>query len=109
MLQTDARDSMLTFLSSLPIFVLHIPDIEANKIFDSSYQLYDAAVLSRGFPQHALCPYIDSENNHKRYFIKISFINKGMDFIDLTSIFRDNSVVLSIPTYFRITETIIIC
>ena len=51
---------------------------------------------------------MDSEINHKRCFIKISFINKGMDFINLSSIFRDNSVS-SIPTYFQNTGTPIIC
>ena len=44
--------------------------------------------------------------NHIRHFIKISFINKGIDFIDLPSIFRDNTVESSIPNYF---EPPIIC
>ena len=52
---------------------------------------------------------MDSEFNHKRCFIKISFINKGMDFINLSSIFRDNSVISSIPTYFQNTGTPVIC
>ena len=39
--------------------------------------------------------------NHIRHFIKIPFINKGMDFIDLPSIFRDKSVQSSIPNYFK--------
>ena len=29
------------------------------------------------------------EVNHKRHFIKIPFISKGMEFIDLHSIFKD--------------------
>ena len=32
-----------------------------------------------------------------------------MDFIDLPSVFQDNSVVSSIPPYLRNTETPIIC
>ena len=47
--------------------------------------------------QHALRPFIDSEINHKRHFIKIPFINKGIEFIDLPSIFKDRSVTSSIP------------
>ena len=90
-------------------FLLCILDIKANKFCDSSNQLYDAALLNRGFTQHALRLYIDSEINHTRYFIKISCINKRMDFIDMPSIFRDNSVISSIPTYFRNTEIPIIC
>ena len=80
---------MLAFLRSLSISVLRILDTEANKFYDISNQLYDAALLIRGYTQHALCPYIDSEINHKRHYIKVSFMNGGMDFIDLSSIFRD--------------------
>ena len=47
--------------------------------------------------------------NYKRHFIKIPFINKGMEFIDLHSIFKDNSVNSSIPNYFNNSETPIIC
>ena len=59
--------------------------------------------------QHFLSPYIDSEVNHKRHFIKIPFINKCIEFIDLHSIFKDNSVISSIPNYFNNSETPIIC
>ena len=45
----------------------------------------------------ALRPFIDSEINHKRHFIKIPFINKGIEFIDLPSIFKDRSVTSSEP------------
>ena len=100
---------MLAFQSSLPISVLRILDTEANKFYDRSNQLYDAVLLTRGYTQHALRPYIDSEINHKRHYIKVSFINRGLDFIDLPSIFRDSSVISSIPTYFQNSETPIIC
>ena len=39
----------------------------------------------------------------------IPFINKGIEFIDLHSIFKDNSVISSIPNYFNNSETPIIC
>ena len=48
-------------------------------------------------------------SNHIRSFIKIPFINKGIDFIDLPSIFQDKSVIQSIPTYFQNSEPPIIC
>ena len=60
--------------------------------------MYDAALLTRCYTQHALRPFIDSESNLIRGFIKIPFINKGIDFIDLPSIFQDKSVIQSIPT-----------
>ena len=72
-------------------------------------QLYDAALLTRCYTQHALRPFIDSEINHKRHFIKIPFINKGIEFIDLPSIFKDRSVTWSIPAYFQNSEPPIIC
>ena len=75
----------------------------------STSGLYKAALLTRCYVQHFLSPYIDSEVNHKRHFIKITFINKGIEFIDLHSIFKDNLVILSIPNYFNNSETPIIC
>ena len=74
---------MLSFLSSLPIPVLRFLDIEANRFYDRNHQMYEAALLTRCYTQHALRPFIDAEINHQRHFIKIPFINKGMDFIDL--------------------------
>ena len=43
--------------------------------------------LTRCYFQHFLSPYIVSEVNHKHHFIKIPFINKGMEFIKLHSAF----------------------
>ena len=36
-----------------------------------------------------------------RHFIKIHFVNKGIEFINLPSIFKNNSAISSIPTYFE--------
>ena len=108
-LEDRGRHSMLSFLSSLPISVLHILDTEAKKFFDRNHQLYDAALLTRCYTQHALSPFIDSETNHKRHFINVPFINKGIEFIDLPSSFKNSSVIPSIPTYFQNSEPSIIC
>ena len=48
--------SMLSYLSSLPISVLRSLDTEANKVYDRSNRLYDAALLTRCYTQHALRP-----------------------------------------------------
>ena len=108
-LRIHGRHSMLSYLSSLPIVVLRSLDTEANRFYDRNHQLYDAALLTRCYTQHALRPFIDSKSNHIRSFIKIPFINKGIDFIDLPSIFQDKSVIQSIPTYFQNSEPPIIC
>ena len=99
----------LSRLVTLSISSLRNLDIEANKFYDRAHQLYDAAILTRCYTQHALWPYIDSEINHIRHFIKIQFVNKGIEFINLPSIFKDKSVISSIPTYFENKESPIIC
>ena len=71
--------------------------------------LYEAVLLTRCCTQHALRPYINSEINHIRRFIKTPFINKGIEFIDLPGIFRDNNVISTIPSYFINTESPFIC
>ena len=47
--------------------------------------------------------------NHKRHFIEIPFINKGIELIDLHSIFKNGLVISSFPDYFNNSETPIIC
>ena len=108
-LREHDRHAMLLFLSSLPILVLRILDIEAIMLNDINHQMDDAALLTRCYSQHTLRPLINSEINHKRHFIKIPFINKGSDFIDLSSICQDKSVTSSIPNYFQNSQPPIIC
>ena len=86
----------LSRLVTLYISSLRNLDIEANKFYDTAHRLYDAAILTRCYTQHALRPYIDSEINHIRHFIKIQFVNKGIEFLNLPSIFKNNSVISSI-------------
>ena len=100
-LRIHGRHSMLSHLSSLHIAVLRSLDTEANRFYDRNHQMYDAALLTRCYTQHALRPFIDSESNHIRRFTKIPFINNGTDFIDLPSIFQDKLVIQYIPTYFQ--------
>ena len=78
-------------------------------MIDRSHTLYDAAILTRCYTQHALRPSIDSEINHIRHFIIIQFVNKGIEFINLPSKFKDKSVISSIPTYFQNKESPIVC
>ena len=107
-LRIHGRHPMLSYLGSLPIAALRSLDTDANRFYDRN-QMYDAALLTRCYNHHALRPFIDCESNHIRSFIKIPFINKGIDFIDLPSIFQDKSVIQSIPTYFQNSEPPIIC
>ena len=83
---------MLSRISSLSISCLRRLDEEVNTFYDRKQDLYEAALLTRCYTQHAVRPYIDSEINHIRHFIKIPFINKGIEFIDLASILRHTSI-----------------
>ena len=56
----------LSRLLSLSISSLRNLKIEANKLYDRAHQLYDAALLTSCYTQHALRPYIDSKINHIR-------------------------------------------
>ena len=63
-LRIDGRHHMIFYLSSLPIAALRSLDTEANRFYDKNHQMYDAALLTRCYTQHALRPFIDSESNH---------------------------------------------
>ena len=100
-LLNSGRHQMLSKLPSLSISSLCKLDDEANIFYDRKHDWYEAALLTRCYTQHAFRPYIDSEINHIRHFIHIPIINKGIEFIDLPSIFRDNNVISAIPSYFE--------
>ena len=70
---------MLSKLASLSISSLRKLDDEANKFYDRKHELYEAALLTRCYTQHAVRPYIDSEINHIRHFIKIPFMIKVLN------------------------------
>ena len=108
-LKHSGRHMALSRLVTLSISSLRNLDIEANKFYDIAHRLYDTAILTRCYTKHALRPYIDSKINHIRHFIKIQFVNKGIEFINFTSIFKYKSVISSIPTYFENKESPIIC
>ena len=98
----------LSRLVALSISSLLNLDIEANKFYDRAHGLYDTALLTSCYTQHALRPYIDFKINHIRNFIKIQFVNKEIEFINLPSIFQDKSVISFVPTYFENKESLII-
>ena len=60
------------------------------------------------YNQHANLTYIDLEINMIGHFRKNQFIKKWIEF-NLPSVFKDKYVISSIPTYFEIKESPIIC
>ena len=91
----------LSPLVTISISSLRNLDIEANKFYDRAHRLYDAVHFTRCYTQHALQPYIDSKIDYIRHFIKMQFVNKGIEFINLPSIFNEQSVISSIHTYLK--------
>ena len=99
----------LSRLVTLSISSLRNLDIKADKFYDRARRHYDAALLTQYYTQHAFRPYIDSEINDIRHFINIQFVNKGIEFINLPSIFIDKYDISSTPTYFGNKGFLIIC
>ena len=108
-LKRSGRHSMLSVLTSLSLLSLNRLDEEADNIVIRQHPMYDIASIVQSYTQHILRPHIDDVENHVRHFFKISFLNKGIDFIDLQSIFNDNRVKDCIPRYFKNIENPIIC
>ena len=103
-------ETLVIFFLSIKTALLYVVKRFQNASLVHVLQLCNGiTLLTRCYTQHALRPVIDSKINHIRHFIKIPFINKGMDFIDLPSIFRDKSVQSPIPNYFKNYEVPIIC
>ena len=101
--------TMLSRLCSLPISSLKEIDEEADKIILRTNPLYKTASITQSYTSHILKPHIDTESDHRRHFLKIPFINKAIEFIDIQSIFRDANVKKSIPAYFKNSEPPVIC
>ena len=62
---------------TLSISSLRLLYIEANNFYERAHRLYDAALLTRCYTQHAPRPYIDSKINHIRHFIKFNLSTRG--------------------------------
>lgn len=107
--KNSGRHRMLSILTTLPISSLAKLDEEADEIYVRTNPLYEVASIIQCYTQHILRPHIDSQSQHDRHFLKISYINKGVDFIDLASIFKDKRVADKVPKYFKNLEPPMIC
>ena len=100
---------LLSFLSSLPISVLRYLELEANKFYDRANNLYKQHFLQGVMFNISLVLISILRSPINEILSKFPSINKGMKFIDLHSIFKDNLVISSIPNYVNNSETPIIC
>ena len=108
-LNTGGRHLLLSSISSLSLSQLRLLDQEADKIILRTDKFYLCAIIIQKYAKHYLHPRIQSPEEVKRYFLKIAFLNKGIDFIDINSILKDKNVVKHIPPYFENKETPAIC
>ena len=88
---------------------LRVLENEANKFYDRNHPLYDAALLTRVILNMLFVQLSILKQTTKRHFIKVPFINKGIEFIYLYSLLKDRSVTSSILSYFKISDSLIIC
>ena len=62
--------SLLLVVTSLSISSELIREKEVDTLHDNGHRFYDSVVLLRYYTRHTLRPYIASENNQIRHFIK---------------------------------------
>ena len=89
-------DAMVYFLL---ISVMHNLELEANKLYDRANKLCKVALMTMYYVLHFTSPYIYSVVNHIDITCNdtIPFNNKGIEFINLHSIFKHKSMVSSVP------------
>jgi hypothetical protein len=108
-LKSSGRHILLSRLTTLSISSLRKLDEEADGIYVRTNPLYEVASIIQSYTQHILRPHIDSLSQHTRHFLKVSYLNKGIDFIDLASVFKDRRVADKVPKYFKNLEPPMIC
>lgn len=105
----SGRHKLLSKITNLSISSIQKLDEEADDVYIRAHPFYEVACIVQSYTQHVLRPHIDVTSDHQRHFLKISYLNKGIDFIDMSSIFKDRRVIDKIPKYFKNTETPMIC
>ena len=107
--KNSGRHALLSRVTGLSISCLRKVDEEADDIYIRTHPMYEVASIVQSYSQHVLYPHVDDPSSHKRSFLKILYCDKGIDFIDLASIFKDKRVQSKIPLYFKNSETPMIC
>ena len=101
--KNNGRHSLYCKLCSIPISKLNRIRLDCDTISHTS-PLYEGALIISSFCYNKLFPQIDRQEDHIRHFIKLTYINRGLDFINISSIFQDPNIKDLIPPYFSNTE-----
>ena len=105
--KNNGRHNLFCKLCSIPVSKLNKIRLDCDTISHVS-PLYEGALIISAFCYNKLFPQIDSPLDHIRHFIKLTYINRGLDFINISSIFMDPTIKELIPPYFTNTEPPII-
>ena len=106
--KNNGRHQLLSKLCSIPATKL-------NNILDECQTIsylspkYETTQIIIAFCYFKLFPKIDRPEQHQKHFLKIKYIDKGIDFINIAGILNDHTVKEKIPAYFENTELPIIC
>ena len=101
--KNNGRHHLFCKLCSIPISKLNSIRLECSTISHAS-PLYEGALIISSFCYYKLFPKIENPEDHIRHFIKLTYINRGLDFINISSIFMDPNIQDLIPPYFSNTE-----
>ena len=106
--KNNGTHQLLTKLCSLPVTKLNNILNECDRISLLSSNGETVRIIM-AFCYSKLFPKIDRPESHKRRFIKIEYISKGIDLVNVANILNDKRVTKHIPGYFDNKELPIIC
>jgi hypothetical protein len=86
-LKNSGKHAILSRLTSLSLSSLKILKAEADNMVIQTDPLNTAAYPIQSYTRHILRPHMDKTSDHDRHSLKVTLLNKGIDFIDLPSIF----------------------
>jgi hypothetical protein len=108
-LVNNGKHRLLNSLCSLSVPSLRLLDKEADSIVLRTNPMYECACIIQSYTKHYLSPSIDAVDSRKRYRIKLSYCNKGIDLLDINGLFKNKNVEKCIPQYFQNKEPPTIC
>ena len=105
--KNNGRHELLHALSSIPVSRLKpiLDEADRRSLRHSDWfklKIIMAFSFNKLFPRISSLP-------PKTQFIKIKFINQGLDLLNISNIFRDNRVISKIPQYFENLDPPLIC
>ena len=105
--KNNGRHELLHALSSIPVSRLKpiLDEADRRSLRHSDWfklKMIMAFSFNKLFPRMPTLP-------PKTQFIKIKFVNQGLDLLNISNIFRDHRVTSKIPQYFENLEPPLIC